>query len=153
MQTQINSEINVSYVVALHIWVMVCTFFIFASLIEFPIAISYAYHIEETANKQSPNVLPQVRAMIEGFGESHEKFFFQFYDQKNRKMSFLTRKIVYIIDMTLIFFYGEIDWKKAPLTRNKLDYVSRILFPTMFACFLVIYFLVFVVPRYTFTVK
>ncbi|XP_074604697.1 glutamate-gated chloride channel alpha-like [Brevipalpus obovatus] len=134
MQTQINSEINVSYVVALHMWIMLCTFFIFATLIEFPIAVSYAYFAEERANKHNRD----------SFSDIHIK---------KSKLMFIRRKLVYIIDMILNFFFGPIDWHKAPLTRNKMDYTSRILFPCLFGCFVFIYFLVFVLPRYTFTIK
>ncbi|RWS17344.1 Glycine receptor subunit alphaZ1-like protein, partial [Dinothrombium tinctorium] len=51
MGIQINSEINVSYVVALHIWMMFCDFFVFMCLIEYAIAISYAWYVEDTNSK------------------------------------------------------------------------------------------------------
>lgn len=46
-QMQINAEINVSYVVALHIWMMIQIFFVFMSLIEYVFAIVYVHLVEE----------------------------------------------------------------------------------------------------------
>ena len=42
-----NSEINVSYVVALHWWMTLCIFFVFMSLIEFAVAISWAFRTND----------------------------------------------------------------------------------------------------------
>lgn len=44
---QINSEINVSYVVALHIWMMSCIFFVFMALVEYIGAIIYVHSLED----------------------------------------------------------------------------------------------------------
>jgi hypothetical protein len=38
--------------------------------------------------------------------------------------------------------YGQIDWYKAPSDRNKVDYISRLLFPIMFLIFTIIYIIV-----------
>ena len=38
--------------------------------------------------------------------------------------------------------YGEIDWRKSPQVRNKVDYVARILFPSTFALFVFFYFFI-----------
>lgn len=46
-QTQINAEINVSYVVALHIWMMFSIFFVFMSLIEYALCIVYCHVVDE----------------------------------------------------------------------------------------------------------
>ncbi|RWS09755.1 Glycine receptor subunit alphaZ1-like protein [Dinothrombium tinctorium] len=55
-QTQINNEINVHYVVALHIWMMFCTFFVFMCLIEYALAIVYCHHIEEKKEVTSDHI-------------------------------------------------------------------------------------------------
>lgn len=46
-ESQITSEINVSYIVALHIWMMSCTFFVFMGLLEYVLAIAYCHQVEE----------------------------------------------------------------------------------------------------------
>ena len=46
-QTQINSEIKVSYVVAIHIWMILSITFVFLSLVEYELAIVYHHRIDE----------------------------------------------------------------------------------------------------------
>jgi hypothetical protein len=53
----INSEINVSYVVALHWWMTVCIFFVFMSLIEFAVAISWAWRANDRKAARATQVL------------------------------------------------------------------------------------------------
>lgn len=42
--------------------------------------------------------------------------------------------------------YGDIDWTKTPLNRNKVDYTARIVFPMAYGIFIFIYFFCFIVP-------
>lgn len=51
----VNSEINVSYVVAIHWWMALCLFYVFMGLIEFAVAISWAWlaNDRKTANSNS----------------------------------------------------------------------------------------------------
>ena len=44
-------------------------------------------------------------------------------------------------DKFLYLFFGEVDYTREPYSRNKVDYVSRILFPFIFIFFVVIYIL------------
>ncbi len=53
----INSEINVSYVVALHWWMTICIFFVFMSLIEFAVAISWAWRANDRKAARATQVL------------------------------------------------------------------------------------------------
>ncbi len=43
----LNNDINVSYVVAIHWWMMCCQFFVFMALVEYATAISWAHFINE----------------------------------------------------------------------------------------------------------
>lgn len=120
-QTQINSEINVSYVVALHIWMIFCTFFVFMALIEYALAIVYCHVVDEKKDLQSQDPI--------GFS----------YAYASTRISNWIKRI-------LIKIYGEVDFKKNPLDRNKVDYCARIIFPLLYLIFIVIYILVFLVP-------
>src|ERR1700712_4362097 len=52
-QTQINAEINVNYVVSLHIWMLGCTFFVFMALAELGFAVVYIHRVEERKSRGS----------------------------------------------------------------------------------------------------
>lgn len=51
-QSQVNGEIAVSYVVALHIWFAVCIFFIFMALIELATALLYAQRVSDWKDQE-----------------------------------------------------------------------------------------------------
>jgi hypothetical protein len=54
----------------------------------------------------------------------------------------------HVVKQLLNHIYGEIDWRKAPGDRNKIDYCARVLFPLAFALFVIAYFVVLhVVPN------
>ena len=46
-QTQIYAEITVSYVVALHIWMIACIGFVFLSMLEMVYAVEYCRRLED----------------------------------------------------------------------------------------------------------
>lgn len=52
----------------------------------------------------------------------------------------VSRSSSHLIKLLLTRVYGQVDWRKAPRERNKIDYVARILFPALFAIFVIIYF-------------
>lgn len=52
----------------------------------------------------------------------------------------VSRSSSHLIKLLLTRVYGHVDWRKAPRERNKIDYVARILFPSLFALFVTIYF-------------
>ena len=45
----------------------------------------------------------------------------------------------HMIKTALNHVYGNVDWGKKPQDQNKVDYVSRILFPVMFFFFVALY--------------
>ncbi len=46
-EVYINNDVQVSYVVALNYWMMACNVFVFCTLIEYTVAISYALNISD----------------------------------------------------------------------------------------------------------
>ena len=114
-QTQISSEINVSYVVALHIWMIFCIFFVFMSLVEYALAIVYCHVIEE---RKEAVARPFTCAV----------------------------QVSHWIHAALRRVYGDVDFHKNPMDRNKVDYCSRIAFPFLFSLFVILYICIFLVP-------
>jgi hypothetical protein len=54
-ESQSNSEMVVSYIIALDVWYMVCIFFIFMALVELASTVIYVHHVEdakEVSNEQ-----------------------------------------------------------------------------------------------------
>lgn len=119
-QTQISHEINVSYVVALHIWMIFNIFFVFMCLIEYALAIVHCHIVSDKAvlgNTRSPSI-------------------------------FKTR-VSHCISAALIRIYGHVDYEQNPLDRNKVDYIARLLFPFIYLLFLLVFFFIFLVPWLT----
>ncbi|RWS20419.1 glutamate-gated chloride channel-like protein, partial [Leptotrombidium deliense] len=56
MGNQVNTDINVSYVVALHIWMMFQDLFVFLCLIEYAVAIAFVWYVEDTKAIAAANV-------------------------------------------------------------------------------------------------
>lgn len=152
-QTQINSEINVNYIVSLHVWMMSCTFFVFICLIELGVAVMYIHRVDERKSsfdlEKSPSpspcpsmghisVLELEKKKREKESESHLTVKF---DRERRRFStdIIKPDPGHWIKNLLNTVYGHIDWYKAPRDRNKVDYVARILFPSSFALFVVAY--------------
>ncbi|XP_074598784.1 glycine receptor subunit alpha-2-like [Brevipalpus obovatus] len=119
---QINSEINVSYVVALHIWMMSCIFFVFMALVEYIGAIIYVHTLED---KKEMNARHPSYGLV--------------YSSK-------TNYVNHSIKVILRKVYGDIDWSRNPLDRNKVDYCARIVFPLFYILFVIVYSCIFVFP-------
>lgn len=49
-------------------------------------------------------------------------------------------------DRFILFFFGVIDLHRDPYTRNKIDYVCRVIFPFTWIFFVFIYILATVAP-------
>ena len=137
-QTQINSEINVNYVVSLHVWMMLCTFFVFICLIEMGFAVVYKHQVEERSEDEksigSPTPFKTVPSEISMEPLSFEK--------RRFSTEILKPEVNKWVKTVLNSIYGHIDWSKAPTDRNKVDYVARIVFPLSFAASISIYTLV-----------
>lgn len=120
-QTQVNSEINVSYVVAIHWWIIFSIFFVFMSLVEYALTIVHCHVIDENKTLASQNPIA-----------------FSCATQSSRMSHWVKR--------TLVQVYGDVDFKKNPLDRNKVDYFSRIAFPVVYMIFILLYVCIFLIP-------
>jgi len=99
---QIQAELNVSYVYALEVWTIICIIFVFSTLIEYAIAISWP--IDEKTTAQDNAI---------------------FANNSGKK------KLISFIKV------------KAGPRNCVVDMISRILFPSVFAIFIIIYSLVY----------
>lgn len=107
------------------------SFFVFMCLIEYAIAIIYAnFQEDKKASAHNAAARPSIP------------------DVADSKTFRITGKvpISHGIKVALSKIYGKVDWTKAPLNRNKVDYTSRILFPFLYLTFILVYVFVFVVP-------
>lgn len=168
-QNQVNSEIAVSYIVALHIWFTVCIFFIFVALVELAVALLYAQRVAdwkdqsesetrlvEEATKLEMQIADQMKQSFnqsdnESVGDrtkldphlQHVRTT-RVFGKRESVISLgdtkVTRSSAHFIKQLLTHIYGDVDWRKSPRERNKIDYLSRILFPTSFFLFVVAYF-------------
>lgn len=132
-QITINGEVMVSYIVALHLWIMVCQFFVFMSLVEFAAAIVNA-HVVEDRKALSASCSSDRSASRSESGLIHSK-----------GRSRVTR----FIKLVLFEVYGEVDFSKNAMDRNMVDYISRIVFPLFYTLFIIGYFLFFYLPWIT----
>jgi hypothetical protein len=126
----INNDVNVYYVCALHWWMMFCTLFAFACLIEYAVAISWGHFTNDkkaahAANGGVPNNLPKGHY----FG--------------NKGLFYVAGRID---DKILNFAFGPVDFLKDPMMRNKVDYNARIFFPAFYLLFVLIYIFSSVCP-------
>ena len=159
-QTQINSEINVNYIVSLHVWMMSCTFFVFVCLLELGLAVVYIHRVDErkssidepksSVDLEKCSSCPSFDSLAkdrkkekEAEMKGAESHLSVKYDRERRRFSadILKPDPSHWIKNFLHSVYGHIDWYKAPTDRNKVDYVARILFPSSFALFVIIYIL------------
>lgn len=144
-QTQINAEINVNYVVSLHVWMMTCTFFVFICLLELGFAVIYKHRVEERISAEDTE---KSLAAVEEKKKCENKLQLPTSDRpvfrEKRRLSadILKPEVNKWVKNLLLSIYGHIDWYKAPTDRNKVDYVARVLFPTSFCMFVFIYTLV-----------
>jgi len=146
----INSEINVSYVVALHWWMTICIFFVFMSLIEFAVAISWAWRANDRKAARATQVLLLTN--------SRQQFFkLKLFSFQLKGLTEIPKTVGYVNDSwfhicgrfignVLINVFGNIDYTKDPLSRNKVDYASRIIFPVTYVLFVLIYIFSTVCP-------
>lgn len=164
-QTTIYAEIVVSYVVALHIWFIVCELFIFMALFELAFALIYVRSVDEKKEKEKHEDLEAVKSQKQLRSGGHlldvhdlerrlgigKKFKYDFTkpdgehqvpgspSHSDRSFGRNSLTASHMIKTALNHVYGNVDWRKSPQDRNKIDYVSRILFPVMFFFFVALY--------------
>ena len=159
-QSQVNSDIVVSYIVAMHLWFVVCIFFIFMALIELAIALIYVQKVADWKDREARDHLPAEILKAESPAEPSECDTEQgerILSQTASKLSYgyakrasiftlgsdkenANKSTAHLIKNLLNHVYGPVDWRKSPQDRNKVDYVSRILFPSAFLIFVIFYF-------------
>ncbi|CAG2121762.1 unnamed protein product [Medioppia subpectinata] len=112
-----------------------CQVFVFLALIEYAMAISWAHFINEKKalqannNNNTNNAFDMTKLRGHYFGNKN-------WFKRSGK----------VIERILIFFYGEVDYWKDPLSRNKVDYCSRILFPFLWIIFTLLYIFAAICP-------
>ncbi len=60
-----SSEVNVSYVIAMNVWMIICITFVFFGLIEYAIAIAYTESRERIIVEKNNKVKPNSEVYIE----------------------------------------------------------------------------------------
>lgn len=160
-QSQISSEVQIHYVCALHIWMVVCQGFVFGCLVEYALAIGYSHRIADRKerNKSTSNLsLNSAAAAIPGKHQRRVTFFLMdaseeelrhswspsgLYDHKKKRCCARGMKLFNCISAKL---FGPVDWSANPLDRNMIDYFSRLLFPVLWVVFVISYWFTFVLP-------
>ncbi|XP_054160474.1 glycine receptor subunit alpha-2-like [Oppia nitens] len=133
LDISLNNEINVSYVVAIHWWMIWCQIFVFLALFEYALAISWAHFIND--KKAFKTAIISQKDLNMNLLNGH-------YFGNNNYFA----KCGKIVDKLLIFFFGVVDYHKDPMTRNKVDYCSRLIFPFLWILYCLIYILVTICP-------
>lgn len=166
IQTTVNTDINVSYVVALHIWMMFCIFFVFMALIEYAGAIVYANSVDDrksvVVEAPPPQPIPPIVSPMRDrtltnvnilsmlsqtiSREGQPDIVFRNGIPKPRPVSMTSHYTNQATKALLTRVYGRVDWSKNPLSRNKVDYIARILFPVLYLVFIIVYMCIFVIP-------
>lgn len=126
---------------------------IFLGLIEYALVIVYVNSLEdskvkrqaigrnssedgETGNGQAGNGQA-------GNGQAGNGFpFGKIEDEKRPNHPVVQRRVKKL----MVKVYGDVDWKKAPLHRNKVDYMARILFPLFYLLFILAFVFIFIIP-------
>ena len=102
-------------------------FFIFMGLIEYALAISWTYSAQERKLKKSTNDFSDEIKLF----DNRDTLFYRFGRG---------------IGKLLTISFGNVDFTKDPLSRNKVDYASRIIFPLTYLLFVIIYILIIIFP-------
>ncbi|KPM11548.1 hypothetical protein QR98_0101210 [Sarcoptes scabiei] len=120
----INNRIKVNHTTIMHVWMIAMQAFIYLSIIEYSLAIAWAHFVTDKANHQ--RTIPEENTFLRGYYFGNRNFY---------------SKIGNFFDRFLYFCFGEIDFKREPYVRNKIDYLSRVLFLATFISFVSIYVL------------
>ncbi|GIX79089.1 glycine receptor subunit alpha-3 [Caerostris extrusa] len=144
---------KVSYIHALDIWNVVCTGFVFASLVEYAL-VNYIYHKDKRRRKKSPGMKRAVSAATFCSMDSDTGSAIPIYvtkaelevpgmpDKKSASFaSFSDMQSVQQMDMSCGWPLEEIKMTPQDIA-NSIDRKCRYIFPTGFLVFNVIYWLV-----------
>ena len=128
---QYQNSLNVSYVYALSVWMMICIFFVFASLMEYSFAISdWSERVVIVKGKYSISDIPlSSPSTREERSKSNGQLPGEDCERKNRKdalKSFLLRLF------------------KPSQRNNSVDMISRVVFPGCYIFVTIIYFCIYV---------
>lgn len=144
-QATITADLNVAYVVALHIWTMASVLFVFMSLVEYAVAIIYANTVEDRKD-YSWSSKPSVSCITAARNTGHLIEMPVEIPGSNYRNKTLETALKKMVAKLLTAVYGNVSWTKNPLQRNKVDYLARIVFPASYCLFTVVYFVAFVMP-------
>jgi len=129
-------------VVAIHWWMFWCIFFVFLGLLEFALAISWSHNTNDSkAFKAAANGNRMATDLNNNNNETSIIRPITFH-----RNSDLYRRAGRIIGRILVKCFGNIDYTKEPLSRNKVDYASRIIFPVLYILFVLIYIFASICP-------
>ncbi len=147
----INNDVQVSYVVALNYWMMACNVFIFCALVEYAIAISYAFNISDMEELRAKSDVNSYLKFSNNFRETDFLFFQPTLDLTQINETYFNHNSWFnicgkYIDKVLYIFYGSVDYTKQPFLINKIHLISRILFSLLYLIFILIYVMSTVIP-------
>lgn len=126
---------------------------IYLGIVEYAVAIAWGHFIQDkkyyAALKEQAKNLPEgsppieVPDFVEGyyFGKRNELFstpIYQFFFLLTGNKGFYA-KCGAFFDRFNYFFFGQVDYKLDPYTRNKVDYTCRVLFVTFLVSFTFFY--------------
>lgn len=132
----INNDIEVNYVTSFHWWMMWLHGFIYLLIVEYCVAIAWAHFISdkkylaaqlEKAAETGIQPDPPLSPIVVGYYFGNKGWYAAcgaFFD-----------KFVY-------FFFGTVDLHLDPYTRNKIDYIARIVFPGCYIFYVFLYVMI-----------
>lgn len=135
----INNDIAVNYVTSFHWWMMWLQGFVYLQLVEYAVATSWAHFIAdkkhlvqmlEKAAQTGVQPDPPLPPYIVGYYFGNKGWYAAcgaFFD-----------KFVYL-------FFGTVDLQLDPYSRNKVDYVARVIFVGTFVLFVSLYVMITVI--------
>lgn len=127
-----NNQVGVNYVVSLHWWMILLQMFVYLELIEIALAVAWANMIYD---KKAYARMVTTRADTEDWKTPGGDKLVGYYFGSDNWYTALGHGI----DALIYAFFGQVDFKKEPYVRNKVDYAGRILFPIAFVLFVFIY--------------
>ncbi|KAH9389403.1 hypothetical protein TYRP_023349, partial [Tyrophagus putrescentiae] len=134
-----NTSPGVYYVTSMHWYLMWLQGIVYLGIVEYAVAISYAHFIAdkkyyakllEQANNNSPNgtTVPV----------PEEKYLRGYYFGSDGWYA----KCGAFFDKFCHFFFGPVDFQQDPYTRNKIDYVCRVLFVFFYLFYIFLYVMI-----------